>query len=353
MNRIDLAERGWLPDWIIRMGMRGMLRARLRQERLVLGASGGAAAFAERLRQCAIAVATDQANAQHYEVPVEFFERMLGPRLKYSCCYYPNESATLAEAEDAMLDLTCRRAEIEDGMDVLDLGCGWGSLTLWMAERYPRCRITALSNSIWQRHFIEARCRSLGLDNVRVLTANVADFAGTGSFDRIVSVEMFEHVRNYEKLFERIASWLRAEGKLFVHIFCHRELPYAFEEAGADDWMARHFFTGGIMPSLDLFGRFHRDLEIRQRWQIDGRHYARTCEHWLANLDANRDRACKLFEKRHSAAEAKVIVQRWRMFVMACAELFGYRGGSEWLVGHYLLEPSRVQSPRAFASMGY
>lgn len=345
MSLIGLAERGWLPDWMIRLGMRRMLAERLRQERLALSKLGGAAAFAEQMRQAPIALATDQANAQHYEVPAEFFALMLGPRLKYSSCLYADERTTLAQAEESMLDLTCRRAEIEDGMDVLDLGCGWGSLSLWIAERYPRCRVTSLSNSSGQRRHIEARCQAKGLHNVRVLTANIADFAGAGSFDRIVSVEMFEHMRNYEALLERIASWLRPDGKLFVHIFCHRDLPYTFEAAGDDDWMARHFFTGGIMPSFDLLGRFSRDLQVRRRWQIDGSHYARTCAHWLANLDANLAQVRRVFAKHYPSAEAMVVVQRWRMFVMACAELFAYRGGSEWFVGHYLLEPSRAKSP--------
>jgi cyclopropane-fatty-acyl-phospholipid synthase len=337
MNLIGLAERGFIPDWMIRLGIRRLLKARLREERV---SRVGVQEFAARLRQGPIAVATQQANAQHYEVPAGFFELVLGPRLKYSSCLYENENSTLAEAEEAMLTLTCQRAQIEDGMEVLDLGCGWGSLTLWLAEHYPRCRVTALSNSSGQRQFIEARCQARGFDNVRVLTTNIADFADPGQrFDRIVSIEMFEHLRNYELLFQRVADWLQPDGKIFVHVFCHREFAYAYEDAGESDWMARHFFTGGLMPSLDLFGQFERDLLIRRRWQVDGRNYAKTSEHWLINLDSHREQILDLFAEHYSRADAKVMLQRWRMFFMACAELFGFQGGSEWLVGHYIFAP--------------
>jgi cyclopropane-fatty-acyl-phospholipid synthase len=296
-----------------------------------------------------VAIAVEQANAQHYETPAEFFQLVLGPRLKYSCGLFENGNESLAQAEEAMLHRTCQRAEIADGMDLLDLGCGWGSLTLWIAERYPRCTVTAVSNSHSQRRFIEARCQERGLDNVRVRTANVADITLDEDFDRIVSVEMLEHVRNYETLFARAAGWLRPGGKLFAHIFCHRSHPYAFETDGDGDWMARHFFTGGIMPSFNLFDAFSRDLAVFQRWQVNGRHYAQTCEHWLANLDTRRAEAVDLFARDRSAAEARLAVQRWRIFFMACAELFAYAEGTEWIVGHYLLEPTRVAAPLATA----
>lgn len=238
-----------------------------------------------------------------------------------------------------MLCLTCQRAELQDGMDVLDLGCGWGSLSLWIAEKYPKCQVTALSNSAGQRRFIEARAQKQALNNVRVVTANITEYTDRGSYDRILSVEMFEHMRNYEALLARIASWLRPTGKLFVHIFCHRDLAYAFNANGDDDWMARHFFTGGLMPSFDLLKHFHRDLVLRKSWQVDGKHYARTCEDWLSNLDANRAELLRLFEMPGGMATARVILQRWRIFFMACAELFGYGDGGEWFVGHYLFEP--------------
>ncbi|MFN4260096.1 MAG: SAM-dependent methyltransferase [Gemmataceae bacterium] len=336
---IDLAENGWLPDYLIRMGIRRLLAARIRQERLQGDSSERALEQVRLLKNSPIALATDQANTQHYEVPAEFFKSVLGPRLKYSCCLYPHSSMTLGQAEECMLRLTCTRAELEDGMKVLDLGCGWGSLSLWIAEHYPRCQVTALSNSTGQRRFIEARANERGLDNIRVITANITNYVGDGNYDRVISVEMFEHLRNYETILARLASWLRPEGKLFVHIFCHREWVYTFDVTGHHDWMARHFFTGGLMPSFNLLGHFNRDLIIRQRWQVDGRHYARTCEAWLRNLDANHANLISLFATHFGRNSARIVLQRWRMFFMACAELFGFRGGTEWFVGHYLFEP--------------
>ncbi|HYV35357.1 MAG TPA: class I SAM-dependent methyltransferase, partial [Gemmataceae bacterium] len=218
-------------------------------------------------------------------------------------------------------------------------GCGWGSLALWIAEHYPRCRVTALSNSNSQRRFIESQAHTRDLGNLQVITANIADYAGAGDYDRVVSVEMFEHMRNFEALLSRIAGWLRPAGKLFVHIFCHRELSYTFDTNGANDWMARQFFTNGLMPSFDLLGYFNRDLVIRRRWPVNGLHYASTCEDWLRNLDAHRVDLLSLFSKRNGSSAAKVVLQRWRMFFMACAELFGSGDGSEWFVGHYLFEP--------------
>lgn len=340
MNLIGLAEKGYLPDWLIRVGIRRLLAARLRQERG--RASQQVAELVQFLKRSPVALATEQANAQHYEVPAAFFDTVLGPRLKYSCCLYPNTNTTLGEAEEAMLRLTCERAELEDGMDVFDLGCGWGSLSLWVAEHFPHCRVTALSNSTGQRCFIESRAAALGLRNLRVITANMADYVGTETYDRVISIEMFEHMRNYETLLHRIAGWLRPAGKLFVHLFCHREMAYTFDAAGDSDWMARHFFTDGLMPSFDLLGYFDRDLVISRRWQVDGRHYARTCEDWLTNLDTNRARLLALFAPTNDRSSAELMLRRWRIFFMACAELFRYAGGSEWFVDHYLLEPRPV-----------
>lgn len=341
MNLIGLAEKGYLPDWLIRVGIRRLLAARLRQERR-RGGSQHVSELVQFLKRSPVALATEQANAQHYEVPAAFFDTVLGPRLKYSCCLYSDAHTRLAEAEETMLRLTCERAELQDGMDVLDLGCGWGSLSLWVAEHFPHCRVTALSNSTGQRRFIESRCADLGLRNLRVITANVADYLGTETYDRVISIEMFEHMRNYETLLHRIAGWLRPAGKLFVHIFCHREIAYTFDTAGVSDWMARHFFTDGLMPSFDLLGNFDRDLAITRRWQVDGRHYARTCEDWLMNLDANRARLLALLARTTSRSSAELMVRRWRIFLMACAELFRHAGGSEWFVGHYLFEPRPV-----------
>jgi cyclopropane-fatty-acyl-phospholipid synthase len=341
MNTIAWAERRWLPDWLVRLGIRRLLAARLQQESSGQAESESLRVFAEQLKLEPVAILTDKANEQHYEVPAEFFQTVLGPRLKYSCCWYSDELTGLATAEEAMLRLTCERAEIEDGMRIVDLGCGWGSLTLWLAQHYPHAQITSVSNSHGQREYIQGRCRALGLNNVQVLTANVRDFDGVRSVDRVVSIEMFEHVRNYEQLLRRIRGWLNPHGKLFVHIFCHRALAYRFETEGEDNWMGRHFFSGGLMPAFDLFSHFQEDLRIARRWMVDGRHYARTCWDWLAKLDQQQAEVIKLFARELDEPEARLAVQRWRMFFMACAELFQYRQGSEWFVGHYLFEPAR------------
>lgn len=335
---VGLCERGLLPDWLIRTGIRRLCAQRLAEE----GAGDAARQWArfqrclDDLRKSPVAIHTDAANAQHYELPPKFFELCLGKRLKYSSCYFPTGTETLDQAEDAMLALYGERAQLADDQDILELGCGWGSLTLWMAQNYPRSRITAVSNSRPQREFILARCRVLGLDNVEVITqdANRLELPA-GKFDRCVSIEMFEHMRNYATLLGRIALWLRADGKLFVHIFCHRELMYPFETQGDDDWMGRYFFTGGLMPSADTLLWFQRDLAMEQQWRLPGTHYARTANLWLANQDANRTEAMRVLEQAYGE-QARIWHQRWRMFWMACAELFGYRGGNEWLVAHYL-----------------
>ena len=331
------AERGWLPDALVRHGIRRMCEQRLADEH-GSGIEDAATRFQrviDALRASPIAIHTDAANRQHYELPPAFFAHCLGSRLKYSACYYPNGDESLDQAETAMLELYGQRAELADDQDILELGCGWGSLTLWMAQRYPGARITAVSNSVPQREYIQAQCRQRGLHNVRVLTedANRLQLA-PGSFDRCVSVEMFEHMRNYETLMARIAAWLRPSGKLFVHIFCHRSLMYPFETAGQDNWMGRHFFTGGLMPSADTLLWFQRDLWVEQAWQLDGRHYQKTADHWLARQDANREAITRILRDAYGDA-ASLWFQRWRMFWMSCAEMFGYANGQEWLVAHY------------------
>jgi cyclopropane-fatty-acyl-phospholipid synthase len=272
-------------------------------------------------------------------VPTVFFEAVLGRRLKYSCCLFEDGNTSLDVAEESMLRLTCERAEIENGMSVLELGCGWGSLTLWLAEHYPECKITALSNSASQRCFIEHRAYRRKLGNVKVITADMRDFATADAFDRVVSVEMFEHMRNYELLFDRVSNWLTPSGKAFVHVFCHRATPYLFETEGAGDWMGRHFFTGGMMPSEDLFRQFNGHLQIERQWRVSGLHYWRTCQEWLKNAERNRRQILARFQIDLPLREAKLRLERWRIFFMACAELFLYKGGNEWFVAHYLLGP--------------
>lgn len=338
MTLIELCERGLVPDALTRLGIRRLCARRLRDEH------GGDAVAAwtrfrellDTLRYSPLAIETEAANRQHYELPTRFFELCLGRRLKYSAGYYPTGRETLDQAEEAMLHCYGVRAELADGMRILDLGCGWGSLSLWIAERYPRSRVLGVSNSASQRDYILGRCSELGLRNVEVLTCDVNELElGERRFDRVVSVEMFEHVRNYQRLFERIAGWLDEGGKLFCHIFCHRELMYPFETEGEDNWMGRHFFTGGLMPAADTFLHFQEHLLLEQQWRLSGRHYQRTANHWLDRQDQHAGEVLALFRQVYGEVEARVWVQRWRMFWMACAELFGYAGGNEWLLAHY------------------
>jgi cyclopropane-fatty-acyl-phospholipid synthase len=335
---IDLAEGGWLPDPVLRWGIRQACARRLRDERRRRGSSSDADATAAMIRDLAgsdIALVPDVANVQHYEVPAAFFERVLGPRLKYSCGWWGDGVETLAAAEVAALDLTIAHAGIEDGMRILELGCGWGSLTLELAARFPRSTIVGVSNSASQRAFIDAAARRRGLSNVTIETADIAGFAPGGRFDRVVSVEMFEHVRNHQALLRRIAGWLEPDGALLVHVFCHRRFAYPFDTDGDDNWMGRHFFSGGLMPSLDLLPAVPSPLALQARWQWGGEHYARTANAWLANLDARRDDVARLLATEGGAAAGALAVRRWRLFFLACAELFAMAGGTEWGVAHY------------------
>jgi cyclopropane-fatty-acyl-phospholipid synthase len=356
---IDLAERGMLPDWLIRLGIRRLLARRLRDIDHVTPESHAqqTADLIESLRRGPITTDIISANEQHYEVPADFFRSVLGTRLKYSCCHFPDGVANLDEAEERMLDLVCQRAEVGDGMHILDLGCGWGSLTLWLASRYPAATITALSNSHAQRQYIERQCRDLNLHNVRVVTGDVGQTEQLASahgrpFDRILSVEMFEHVRNHDLLMRRLSRWLAPDGKLFVHIFCHRDTTYLFEDDGPTNWMTREFFSGGLMPADDLLLRYQEDFSIDQQWRVSGLHYARTCDEWLQRLDDNILRAELALTEGGGVVKPSVMLQRWRIFFMACAELFGYRGGNEWYISHYLFSNRRLTSTASTPATG-
>jgi cyclopropane-fatty-acyl-phospholipid synthase len=336
MNPIALAERGLVPDFLIRSGIRRLLRRRLAGEQAA-GKDTTLDPFFADLRQRPIAEETDKANEQHYELPAAYFTRVLGPRLKYSSGYWESRSSTLAESEDAMLRLSCERAQLEDGQQILELGCGWGSLSLWMASHYPNANITAVSNSNSQRAFILERAQQQGLDNLSVVTCDMNGFQPQQRFDRVVSVEMFEHMKNYAALLQRIHDWLQPGGKLFVHIFTHRLYAYHFDDAGdANDWMARYFFSGGTMPSDDLLLHFQDHLRIDGHWRVNGTHYSRTLEAWLRLQDAAQGDILPLFTEVYGdAASARIWIHRWRLFYLACSELFRFRGGNEWLVSHY------------------
>lgn len=347
---LRMAEAGVFPDPVLRAGTRHLLRRRLRET--VEGQSENRAreqaALMESLAAGPIAVAVDAANEQHYEVPAPFFELALGPRLKYSCCYWDETTPDLAAAEEAMLERAALRAAIEDGMAILDLGCGWGSFSLWAAERFPSSQFLAVSNSRIQRAFIEERAAERSLTNVRVQTADINDFDPDRSFDRVVSIEMMEHVRNHPALFERIAHWLTPDGLAFAHIFCHRSHAYTYEQSDPSDWMAKNFFTGGMMPSETMFRGYQEHLVLRRQWRVDGKHYQKTCDAWLARLDRNRNAALRVLADGYGA-EASQWLHRWRLFFIACSELFAYRDGNEWFVSHYLWES---RGPRVWPLIG-
>jgi cyclopropane-fatty-acyl-phospholipid synthase len=343
-----LLDRGLLPDSVIRFGIRRLLAQRLRQEEVDQPAAVARRkrAFVEALEKSPIALHTDAANEQHYEVPTEFYQQVLGKYLKYSSGYWPRGVDDIDGSERAMLELSAERAGLADGQEILELGCGWGSMTLYMAETYPKARITAISNSATQRRHILGQAAERGLDNLEVITCDMNDFDTEQRFDRIVSIEMFEHMRNYRELFARVARWLKEDGYCFVHVFCHRDAAYPFEDRGGGDWMARYFFTGGQMPSFDLFEHFQEDVEMLESWKVSGEHYSRTSEAWLERMDANADALRPLFVQTYGDQARRFWVY-WRVFFMACAELFGWRGGDEWLVGHYLFRRRRQVAEKA------
>ena len=334
---ISWTESGLVPDSVIRSGIRRLLENKLAEIKAddPEQASRITNDFVRMQDQSPIALVPDLANEQHYEVPASFYDEVLGRHRKYSCGYWPEGVESLDAAELAALETTVSRAGIEDGMQVLDLGCGWGSVSLYVAEHFPNCRVLSVSNSNSQRAFIMARAAERGLDNIEVLTCDMNDFAIDRRFDRIVSVEMFEHMRNYGVLFDRIHDWLLPNGQFFLHIFTHRSTPYEYVEKGPSDWMSRHFFTGGIMPSASLPLRFARKLSIDAQWTWNGTHYAKTCRAWLRKMDSNKDAIMPILEETYGAENAGRWCMRWRMFFMACEELFRYRGGNEWFVSHY------------------
>ncbi len=335
---IEAAERAPLPDWLLRAGI-WMLVARTRAV-LSMVPLGADAWFAEAMRDKPIATHVDDANAQHYEVPARFFELVLGPRLKYSCGLYERPWTTLEAAEVAALDATVAHADIADGHRILELGCGWGSLTLHLAERFPAAFVTAVSNSGSQRAFIEARARARGITNLRVLTADMNHVTFTdGAFDRVVSVEMFEHMSNWRELLRRVNRWLVPSGRLFLHVFSHQRGAYRFDRTDRADWIAQHFFTGGIMPSHGLASAFPDLFSVEDTWRWDGRHYARTAEDWLRRMDANRSEISAVMRETYGD-DAALWQQRWRLFFLATAGLFGHAGGGEWGVSHYRLRPT-------------
>lgn len=329
-------ERFPLPDAITRAGISALVeRTGRRLDRADPALEQG---FIRDMASYPIALSPEAANQQHYELPPEFFALVLGPRRKYSCCLYDHPAATLAEAEEAALAETAGHAGLADGQDILELGCGWGSLSLWMAERYPASRITSVSNSHGQRLHIEAEAARRGLANLRVITADMNAFDIDTRFDRVVSVEMWEHMSNWGALLERTRRWLREDGRLFLHVFSHRKMPYRFETADRADWIARHFFTGGIMPSHGMIRLLDSHFALEQDWRWNGKHYQRTAEHWLANYDANAARIGTLLESVYGD-DAALWRRRWRLFFLATAGLFGAYDGEAWGVSHYLLKP--------------
>lgn len=271
-------------------------------------------------------------------VPPAFFEQVLGRHLKYSGCYWSDGVENLNQAEERMLELSCRQADLTNGMQILELGCGWGSLSLWMAEHYPDSQITAVSNSRLQREFIQGKQAERNLENLRVITTDMNDFSIDQQFDRVVSIEMFEHMRNWPLLLERIRRWLKPHGRVFIHIFTHRRFAFAFDAGNDDNWMGRHFFSGGIMPSDDLLVQLQDHLVAEKHWKINGKHYSKTAEAWLKNLDRRRDAILPILQNIYGEKDAGRWLQCWRIFFMACAELWGFRDGREWLVSHYRLK---------------
>ena len=340
MNFDKILTRDILPDSIIRFGIRKLLKERLRSEKKssVEEQQKSFMNLIAQLTESPIAVNTPEANEQHYEVPTEFFKKVLGENLKYSCGYWNSESTTLNESEEAMLKLTCERAGVSNNEEILELGCGWGSLTLYMASKFPDSKIIAVSNSRTQKEFIVNEAAKRGLKNITIITSDINAFQIDKKFDRIVSVEMFEHVRNYSALFQKIENLLKPGGELFVHIFTHNKYAYLFEVKDDSDWMAKYFFTGGIMPSDHLLFYFTDNFQVKDHWIVNGTHYEKTANAWLANMDANKDSILKLFSLTYGESNKIKWWVYWRVFFMSCAELWGFKNGEEWFLSHYLFK---------------
>ena len=337
---INLAEKGFLPDLLIRLGIKRLCGQRL-SETNTLGLEeleNSHQQWIDLLTESPVAIVPEKANEQHYEVPPKFFELVLGANLKYSSGYWSKEVFSLDESELEMLKITCERAGLVDGQDILELGCGWGSLTCFMAQKFPNSKITAVSNSKDQRNFIQQKNDKLKLQNIKVFTADMNDFSTDEKFDRVISIEMFEHMRNYDELLKRIDGWLKQNGKLFVHIFSHKEVAYPFEDKGDGDWMAREFFSGGQMPSHRLLMSFPDRMKIEKDWRVSGTHYEKTSLAWLRKMDTNKIEVLELFKTTYGEKDASEWFQRWRIFFMSCEVLFGFNKGSEWGVSHYLFE---------------
>jgi cyclopropane-fatty-acyl-phospholipid synthase len=339
-SALKFAERGLIPDSLVRKGIQNLIKTRLKDISASDCETGMAhlTQFMHAMNQAKIAEVPELANAQHYEVPAEFFHYCLGTQRKYSSCFWMPDTQDLDEAEMLALKQTCDHADIQDGQSILELGCGWGSLSLWMATHYPNAQITGVSNSNSQREYITQMAKSLGVTNLTIITADMNVFEAPSSYDRVVSVEMFEHMRNWQTLYAKVASWLKPRGKFFKHIFVHRNTPYLFEVQDESDWMSQHFFSGGIMPSDDLPLHFQADLALIQRWRWDGTHYEKTANAWLENMDENKDAITPILAQAYGSENVEMWRNRWRMFYMACAELFGYNQGQEWWVTHYLFE---------------
>ncbi|HTI57636.1 cyclopropane-fatty-acyl-phospholipid synthase family protein [Mucilaginibacter sp.] len=339
-----LIEQNKVPDFLLRRGIRGLLKQRLKDEN-----KGGVEAqqahlmsLIEQLKASPIAVNTSEANQQHYEVPTQFYQYCLGKNLKYSSGYWNDGVSDIDTSEDDMLALTCERAELADGQQVLELGCGWGSLSLYMAAKFSNSTFKVVSNSRTQKAFIDGKAKERGIKNLTVITADMNTFSIDEQFDRIVSVEMFEHMRNYQLLMQKVASFLKPDGKVFIHIFTHKEYAYLFEVKDETDWMSKYFFTGGIMPSDDLLFYFNNHLTVEKHWHVSGSHYAKTSEAWLKNMDGHRNEIMPLFEETYGKAQALKWWAYWRIFYMACAELWNYNNGNEWIVSHYLFHKTNA-----------